>query len=157
MSPPVAMQLDAPIQGAHGETNAHFARLRGNLRFPARPGVFLTVSVAVVFLMLAYLLGIVAELREVFRSLRQGRPFSMANAYRIRRLGFAVLFGELGRAAVVYCWSDYTSRYFVADVLRFPASMDLNLFTLVGGLTVLVLAEVFRQGARLQEEQSLAI
>ena len=157
MSLPVAVQLDAPVHGVGGEANAHFEKLRGNLRFPARKGAFLSGSVAVVVLMFGYLFWIVTQLRYVFRSLSQGLPFVLANARRIRWVGFAVIFGELGRAAIVYFWSYYTSLHFMADGLRFAASADMNPITLVGGLAILVIAEVFQEGAKLQEDQSLTI
>jgi hypothetical protein len=157
MSLPVAVQLNAPIHGADGETSAHFEQLRGNLRFPAKKGVFLFGSVAVVALMLGYVLWIVTQLRYVFRSLSRGLPFDPANARRVRQVGLAVIFGELGRAAIIYYWSYYTSSHFVADGLRFVPSIDMNPITIVGGLAILIIAEVFREGARMQEDQSLTI
>jgi hypothetical protein len=157
MSLPVAVQLDTSIHGVGGETNAHFEKLRGNLRFPARKGVFLFGSVAVLVLMFGYLFWIVTQLRYVFRSLSQGLPFILANARRIRWVGLAVIFGEIGRAAIVYFWSYYTSLHFTADGLHFAASADMSPITIVSGLAILVIAEVFQEGARLQEDQSLTI
>ena len=157
MSVPVAVQLDNPIHGVGGEPSAHFEKLRGDLRFPAKKGVFLSSSVTLVALMFGYLLWVVTQLRYVFRSLSQGSPFVLPNARRIRWVGFAVIFGEVGRAAIVYFWSYYTSLHFKADGLRFAASMDMSPITIVGGLAILVIAEVFQQGARLQEDQSLTI
>ncbi|MBI4902667.1 MAG: DUF2975 domain-containing protein [Acidobacteria bacterium] len=156
-SVPVAVQLDAPVHGASGETSAHFEKLQGNLRFPARQGAFLSGSVAVVVLAFGYMFWIVNQLRHVFRSLSQGLPFVMANGRRIRWIGLAVIFGEFGRFAIVYFWSYYTSLHFVADGLRFAPSVDINPITIVAGLAILVIAEVFQQGARLQEDQSLTI
>ena len=157
MSLPVAVQVDVPIVDAGGQTNAHFEKLRGNLRFPARSGAFLSGSLAVVVLMFGYLLWIVTQLRHVFHSLSHGLPFVLANARRIRWVGFAVIFGELGRTALVYFWSYYTSLNFTADGLRLAAAADMNPITVVGGLAILVIAEVFQEGARLQEDQSLTI
>jgi hypothetical protein len=157
MSLPVAVQLEGPIHSADGETNAHFEKLRGNLRFPVRRGALLSGSVAVIVLMFGYLLWIVTQLRHVFRTLSDGLPFVLANARRIRWVGLAVIFGELGRAAIVYVWSYYTSLHFTADGLRFAASTDMSPITIVGGLAILVIAEVFQLGAQLQEDQSLTI
>jgi Protein of unknown function (DUF2975) len=157
LSLPVAVQLDAPIHDVGGETNAHFEKLRGNLRFPARKGAFFSGSVVVVTLIFGYLLWMVTQLRYVFRSLSQRLPFIAENARRIRWVGLAVIFGEIGRAAIVYFWSYYTSVHFTASGLRFAASVDMNPSTIVGGLIILVIAEVFQEGARLQEEQSLTI
>ena len=89
-----------------------FEKLRGNLRFPVRKGAFFSASVAVVVLMFGYLLWMVTQLRYVFRSLSRRLPFVAENARRIRWVGLAVIFGELGRAAIVYFWSYYTSLHF---------------------------------------------
>jgi len=157
MSLPVAVQVDAPVHGPEGQINARFEKLRGNLRFPARQGAFVSGSLAVVVLMFGLVLWTVTQLRHVFRSLSRRLPFIPENARRIRWVGFAVIFGELARAALVYFWSYYTSVNFTVSGLRFAASTDMNLITIVGGLAILVIAEVFQEGARLQDEQSLTI
>lgn len=90
LSLPVAVQLDSPIHDAGDNTNAHFGKLRGNLRFSARSGAFFSGSVAVVVLMFGYLLWIVTQLRYVFRSVSQPLPFVAENARRIRWVGLAV-------------------------------------------------------------------
>ena len=47
--------------------------------------------------------------------------------------------------------------HFSANGLRFDARPDLNVFTIVHGLIILAIAEVFRTGTRLDEDQSLTI
>lgn len=157
VSLPVAVQLHTPIHQAGEAESAHFEKLQGNLRFPARRGIFLSASVAVVALMFGYILWIVTQLRLVFRSLSQGRSFFRPNARRVRSVGLAVIFGELARASIVYFWSFYASRHFTADGLHFAPSLDLNLIAIVGGLAILVIAQVFAEGTRLDEDQSLTI
>jgi hypothetical protein len=110
-----------------------------------------------VVLLFGLLLWLLSQLRQIFRSLSRGLLFIPENARRIRWAGFTVIFGELARAALVYFWSYYTSLHFTANGLRFVASTDLNVITIVGGLAILVIAEVFREGTRLHEEQSLTI
>ncbi len=157
LSLPVAVQVDAPIHTVAGGAEAHFEKLHGNLRFPAQQGPFLSGSLAVVVLMLAYVLWIVTQLRHVFRSLSRRQPFDAGNARRIRWVGLALIFGEFARAAIVYFWSYYTSLHFTVSGLRFAASADLSLITMIKGLGIIVIAEAFREGARLQEDQSLTI
>jgi len=155
MNLPVAVQLDSPIHGV--KTDAQLEKLRGNLRFPIAKGAFFSGSLLVVALIFAFTLLVVNELRHVFRSLSVGQPFLAENARRIRWVGFAVLFGELGRALIVYFWSYYTSLHFTAQGLHFVASVDISGVTIASGLAILVIAEVFREGARLHEDQSLTI
>lgn len=108
-------------------------------------------------LMFAAVLFVVGQLRAVFRTLRDGRPFVPANAARIRWIAFAVIAGEIARAAIVYSANSHAMTYFSANGLRFDARPDLNVVTIVYGLIILAIAEVFRTGTRLDEDQSLTI
>ena len=47
--------------------------------------------------------------------------------------------------------------HFSADGLRFDVRPDFNVFAIITGLIILVIAEVFRAGTRLDEEQSLTV
>jgi hypothetical protein len=53
--------------------------------------------------------------------------------------------------------SHFGRSHFVGDGIRFVTNFDLNLGTIVAGLAILVIAEVFRAGTRLAEDQSLTI
>ena len=110
-----------------------------------------------VILMLAGALWVLHQLRAVFSTLRDGQPFVPANATRIRWIGWTVILGELTRAAVTYLTNTFAASHFSADGLRFTARADVNLFAIVNGLIILVLAEVFREGTRLDEDQSLTV
>jgi hypothetical protein len=159
MDLPVALEWSAPVSSSDAslQTNARIEKLRGNMRFPVRNGAFFTGSMFLVVLLLGLLLAGLTQLRHIFRSLSRGLLFIPENVRRIRWVGFTMIFGELARSAVVYFWSYYTSLHFTANGLRFVASTDVNVITLFGGLAILVIAEVFREGARLHEEQSLTI
>jgi hypothetical protein len=159
MDLPVALELNAPVHGGSASVpgDARIEKVRGNLRFPVRSGAFFSGSMFLIVLLFGFLLWILTQLRHIFRSLGRGLLFVPENARRIRGVGFMVIFGELARAALVYFWSYYTSLHFTANGLRFVASTDLNGIAIVGGLALLVIAEVFREGTRLHEEQSLTI
>jgi hypothetical protein len=159
MDLPVALELNAPVHGSSAsmETDARLEKLRGSLRFPVRNGAFFSGSMFLVVLLFGSALWILTQLRHIFRSLSRGLLFIPENARRIRWVGFMVIFGEVARAAVVYYWSYYTSLHFTANGLRFVASTDFNGITIFGGFAILVIAEVFREGTRLHEDQSLTI
>lgn len=159
MNLPVAMELNGPVHGPDTsvETDARIEKLRGNLRFPVRSGAFFSGSMLLVVLLAGSLLWVLTQLRHIFRSLSRGLFFIPENARRIRWVGFTVIFGELARAALIYFWSYYTSLNFTANGLHFVASTDFNMITIVSGFTILVIAEVFREGTRLHEDQSLTI
>ena len=107
--------------------------------------------------MIALVLWILAELAALCRSVRDGQPFAPQNAMRIRRLALAVVLGEVSRAAIVYAAHAYVAAHFAADHLRFTAWPHINAFAIVSALILLVLAEVFRTGTRLDEDQSLTV
>lgn len=152
---PRTIPVRAPSLGVEG---AQIEHARGTVKFSPPPGASLVVPVLlglVVFFALA--LFVVGQLRAVFRTLRDGRPFVPANATRIRWIAVAVIAGELGRAVVMYSSNSYVMTHFSANGLRFDARPDVNLFTLIHGLIILAIAEVFRAGTRLDEDQSLTI
>jgi hypothetical protein len=106
---------------------------------------------------LAVVLWVIGQLRALFCSLRAGRPFVSANAIRIRRVGYAVIGAELTRSILDYTGMRYAMTHFAIEGLRFETRFDLNVVVLVCGLIILVIAEVFSEGTRLADEQSLTI
>jgi hypothetical protein len=132
-------------------------RVRGSLRLPTRSRSLLVGNAILFIALLALALWVLGELRALFRTLRGGQPFVAANAARIRRLGFAVIVIELARSATVFFENYYAMTHFSADGLHFDAWPDISAFAIVNGLIILVIAEVFRAGTRLDDEQSLTV
>jgi hypothetical protein len=93
----------------------------------------------------------------VFRTLRDGQPFVAANATRLRRIAYAVIAGEVARAVLAYAGMRYAMTHFSVQGVRFEARPDLNVVAIICGLIILVIAEVFREGTRLDEEQALTV
>ena len=132
----------------NGETSPE--RLREMLRSPLIPAV-----VAAGALYLGGLVFIVGRLRRVFLTLTQGDPFRPENVHRLRLIGFALggleLLSYLVRSAVVM-WNP------AGGAMEFRrVGEDFNLTIWFAVLVVLVLAEVFREGARLRREAELTI
>lgn len=150
-----ALPVTAPSLGVEG---ARIEDVRGSLKFSPPPGASLVtptlLGLAILFALALFVLG---QLRALIRTVRDGRPFVPANAARIRWIACAVIAGELARAAVMYSANSYVMTHFSANGLRFDARTDLNVFTIVHGLLILAIAEVFRTGTRLDEDQSLTI
>jgi Protein of unknown function (DUF2975) len=148
LAAPAPSIAKADIRDAHGS---------GTLRFPPPSGMVLTTTALLVVLGLAIGLWVLVQLRAVFRTLRDGRPFVAANARRIRWIGYAVILGEVVRSLVLFGGNAYARTHFAADALRFDAWPSIDVFAIIHGLIILVVAEVFRAGARLDEDQSLTI
>ena len=131
--------------------------VRGSLRFTTSSAALIASNALLLARLLALVLWTIGQLRAVFRTLRDGTPFVPANATRIRLIGFAIIAGELARAATVFVENYYAMTHFSAAALRFDAWPDVNMFALINGLVILVISEVFRAGTRLDEEQSLTV
>ena len=140
-----------------GVSSAAIQHVRGSLSFPPPNRASVTFPMALVALMMAVGLWVLGQLIAVFQTLRDRRPFDPRNATRIRRIGYAVIAGELVRTMLVFYSNSYATWHFAADGLLFNARPDLNVLALVHGLIILVIAEVFRAGTRLDEDQSLTI
>jgi hypothetical protein len=58
---------------------------------------------------------------------------------------------------LVFTKNDYAMTNVVIPGLKFDAWPRLSFWTIIYGLIILVIAEVFRAGTRLDQEQSLTI
>jgi hypothetical protein len=114
---------------------------------------FLTAGVAI-----GGSLVIISRLRRLFDSFRSGDPFRRENAQHLRVIWITMIVIELARYVL--------TATIVALALAFGASQGLALrevevtvdFTTWGSILILIVfAEVFREGARLKEEQELTI
>jgi hypothetical protein len=155
---PVAFELDpeaARVTSADLRNSGTIERASGVLRLTAPDRPWLAMTGAAVMTGLA--LWMLAELAALCRSVRDGQPFAHRNAGRVRRLAFAVVLAEVSRAAIVYAAHAYVAAHFAADHLRFAAWPRINVLAVVSALILLVLAEVFRTGTRLDEDQSLTV
>ena len=163
MSIPVSFRVETgtlrPAVAAAGMANAEIrdAHASGTLHFPPPSGIVLTTTALLVALGLAIGLWVLVQLRAVFRTLRDGHPFVAANATRIRWIGYAVILGEIVQSLVRFGGNAYAKAHFAADLLRFDGWPSINAFAIIHGLIILVIAEVFSAGARLDEDQSLTI
>jgi len=113
--------------------------------------------VAVPFLaLIAFVLG---ELRAVFCSLRDGSPFVAANARRIRRIGLSILGYEALRFVVTttVVGPALEKLRLVEGTGRIHADAGPSFMALFLGCAVLVLAEVFRRGTLMHDEQALTV
>ena len=100
---------------------------------------------------------VVTRLTGILRTAAEGTPFVTENAVRVRAIGFATL-GWAGLKIL----SQASFGTLLASHLTWPG-VDLNVKvdfaaeTIVFGLLMLVLAEVFRYGVALQQEHDLTV
>jgi len=100
-------------------------------------------------LSVAGVLVIVHSLRRIFVTLTAGDPFHPDNVGRLRLIGVMLAALELGRYAVwgISSWAPLVDR----------VEPNFSLTAWFSVLVVFVLAEVFREGARLRREAELTI
>jgi len=158
---PITFELEAEAyqvaSPALGVTGAVVDDIRAYLSFPLERGVFLFANLLILVGLLALAMLVLWQLRQVFRTLEDGAPFDAENARRIRWVGFAMILGEIFRASALGFWTYYAAARFESEQMYFGASLDFNLIAIIHGLVILVIAEVFRSGTRLEEDQSLTV
>lgn len=102
---------------------------------------------------------IVARLRRLFDSFRSGEPFRRENAKHLRVIWITMVVIELARYVLMVAFGVLLNVFGAPDSIgqaSFSIDSD-NLSTWMSILILIVLAEVFREGARLKEEQELTI
>lgn len=101
-------------------------------------------------------LVIVWRLRKLFDSFSSGEPFQRENAKHLRVIWITMLVIELSRYILMGLTGVLLARYGGPDVdANYTFAIDFSTWGSI--LILIVLAEVFREGARLKEEQELTI
>ncbi len=113
-------------------------------------GPSITLGLAAAVLYLSGIQLIVASLRRIFMTLTAGDPFLPDNIARLRLIGLALAGLELGRYAF---WA--VSTWLLPSASKVEPNLSVTAWFSV--LVVFVLAEVFREGARLRREAELTI
>jgi hypothetical protein len=96
-------------------------------------------------------------LRDIARSVGKGNPFIPINAKKISILGSILIFNGLFMNAFTFAVMQPAARLLNAEISEYPALLDIDFETLLAGMCLIVLAEVFRLGTQIQEEQSLTV
>ena len=127
-------------------------RVRRLVRSP-----FIPALVATGALYVGGLVFIVGRLRRVFVSLAKGDPFEPLNVRRLRLIGFTLggieILSYVVRGLVAW-WEEVGP---IDSDVEVSVGHGFNLTIWFAVLVVFVLAEVFREGARLRREAELTI
>ena len=136
--------LAQPFIAAKGTTAS------GPLVEMLRIGPALAGVLALGFVYIALLIVAVERTRRVFSTMTAGDPFDPQNVNRLRMIGAALaameLLGWAGRVII---------HALIPQAKNLPTSLNLTAWFSV--LVVFVLAEVFREGARLRAEAELTV
>jgi len=153
----MTLRADAPLVLPAAVEQARIAKGSGTLIVPIGRGGFLYATVTTLIVLLAIGLWILDQLCAVFRTVRDGKPFTAANVRRIRWVGVGVILGEFVASGSALFGNYYAAGHVVSDGVRFGGIPIVSPTGIMHGLVILAIAEVFRTGTRLDEDQSLTI
>jgi hypothetical protein len=132
------------------------------LTFRPTSRAFVAVTAVASFSWWACAALMLLQLRHAFASLSAGTPFSRDNVRRIRGAGWAIL----GMAAIDLA-IDAAGMAFIGVTTTVAGGspvvpweillVDFPLTTILAGFAVVILAEIFRAGADLQDDQALTV
>jgi hypothetical protein len=146
----MALLVFQPFVGQVYELNLHDLARSHPMKVSVSP-MMLALCVFGFAIYIAVLVVVFNRLRRIFETLTMGDPFLPLNVGRLRVIGLALIALQL--------WS-----YVLAALLRWAApgadagkSLSINPTAWFAILVVFVLAEVFREGARLRQDAELTI
>lgn len=102
-------------------------------------------------------MAVSAYLRGVFETLVAGDPFVPENARRFRRIAVVLAVMEILRLAISALVLILLAVFGVTEESQASISINVNLSVWFAVLTLVVLAQVFDEGARMREEQKMTI
>jgi len=133
--------------------------VRGSLRLPIAmvPWWLFAILWTHVAAVMALTLLFLHHLRRIFQRVRAGEPFDAENAVRLRWLGFLLLAGAVVGSVAGVATSLAVRSGLASGEVVVPATLGVDLSLVFFGLVLLALAEVFRRGTDLEDEQSLVV
>ncbi len=139
----------ARVGGGSGDFHLTYDQ-PGGARWPVVVPALLIGAVAI-----AGSLVIVWRLKQLFESFSSGEPFRRENAHHLRVIWITMTAIELARYALMALTGVLITTF--APDIHGQIEISVDFTTWLSILILVVLAEVFREGARLKEEQELTI
>ncbi len=139
------------------ETQGLVFRFSEGFRTP-EAGTMFIFQFTLIIPLLAIGLLIIYQLRKILNTISSGNPFSSENSSRIRVIGYAVIAASILNALLSYLVGLYFTTLIDLPGLELIVNIRLQDFAGVFvGVIIIILAEVFQHGARLQEEIDLTV
>jgi hypothetical protein len=134
--------------------------LNGHIQVPIRPAPVWfkvagwtgsTIGLALIVLFLHHL-------RRLFQRVRDGAPFDAQNATRLRWMGVLLLALCGFRSVFEFVMSAAATRALeVSSTIELGSPLRIDAEVVFIALVLIALAEIFRRGAALEDEQSLVV
>jgi hypothetical protein len=157
--PVASLDSDATVLTRWGDGRLEVEDMRGSLRLPlgTLPWWLFAVLWTYVAVTTALMLMFLHHLRRIFQRVRNGAPFDATNALRLRWLGLLALAFAGLRGVSESVTSLAVRGSLISDRVEVPPGLSVDGRVVFFGMVLLALAEIFRRGAALEEEQSLTV
>lgn len=158
---PVAVpNVDAMVDTAWGPAPLKLDAARAELQLPIPLLPWSLVAVLWIYTAVAAVLMLLLlhNVRHIFQRVRDGAAFDTQNAYRLRTLS-VLLFSLAMLRAVAEVATSIAVRSGLAATsgLAVPPGLHVDMTLVLVALVLMALAEVFRRGTELEDEQSLVV
>ncbi|MEP7278008.1 MAG: DUF2975 domain-containing protein [Bacteroidota bacterium] len=145
---------------AANETTLQAGRLNatgGNFSFLVPTGLISSlIMILIVVAAFSFFIAATYQLRLIFSSFAKNEPFVEFNTSRIRNLGIILIVYAFAHLIYHIALNEYLTNHFKwASDIRLTYSFNLG--ALLTGITLIVIAEVFKLGTSLNNEQKLTI
>lgn len=149
----------ATVHTSWGAAQLIIRDARADLRVPIATLPWWLIAVLWTHAAAAFALVLLAlhQLRRIFQRVRDGAPFDGQNALRMRWLGLLLLAFALFKGIAELATSLAVGAGLVSGDLTVTTGLHINMFVVFVALVLVALAEVFRRGTELEDEQSLVI
>ena len=139
--------------GLIGSLNGGVMRIPGMEAYVdgVRPGQFVA-GLAGLAVFAPGIIFVCVQLRRILSTLAAGDPFVPENGPRLNRIAIAIALVELGRYLTVILLNS-----FVELGTDQPLRLSINLAAWAAVVALFILAQVFREGSRLREEEKMTI
>lgn len=145
------------VQPPHFSIDADFIQMELSGATIKNPKVLFLAFMPVGAIMMGLGMAILNQLRKIFATLTAGNPFLLENTKRVRKIGLLIFAGEFVKLIAGTVIGKIVMDNVVVPGVVFKIKGNLNLGGIFIGLVMLILAEIFRQGALLKEEQDLTV
>ncbi len=152
-------QISVEVAGSEtkGISAAFVDEAQGILRLETTNWTFIVISNLAKLLTAIGLAYVFYLLRAILQAIKQGDPFVQDNVIRMRRMGWAVLIVGFLRPTVEYfaTWTILNQLTIVEPPLSLPSPFQSEV--ILASLLILILAQVWSYGLKIERDSALTI
>jgi hypothetical protein len=155
----VSLDSDATVITRWGDARLEVEDMRGSLKLPVAMLPWWLFVILWVYLAtaMALMLMFLHHLRRIFQRVQGGAPFDATNALRLRWLGILLVAVTVLSGASASVTAMAVRGGLITEDVEVPLVFSVNGGAVLFGLLLLALAEIFRRGAELEDEQAMTV